>query len=153
MSFQGALKDRACPFAHPEDITRKPKDTSTVDQGDQMAVDNDAAEDGTSLVPNACPPLLKPQCEVRDKEFIPKTQGRIWHAEGDGSCLYYSVLYNNDPAAAKALRRDLANYMEQQWKALIPGLTREVTVEGLVSEKGFGKGRVLAVSEAWCLWR
>ena len=67
----------------------------------------------------------------------------IWHATGDGSCLYYSVLRNNDPAAAKALRRDLAIYMEQQGKALIPGLTRQLTLEELVSERGHEKDAYL----------
>jgi hypothetical protein len=138
-------KDRACPFAHPADRKQASKDSSTNNKepADGMLVDEDAVQGETSASPNRCPPLPRPRCEERDIEFIPKTQGAIWHARGDGSCLYYSVLKNNDPAAAKALRRDLANYMEQQWNALIPGLTRESTVGDLVNERGPSKDEYL----------
>ena len=138
-------KDRACPFAHPADRKQASKDSSTNNKepADGMLVDEDAVQGETSASPNRCPPLPRPRCEERDIEFIPKTQGAIWHARGDGSCLYYSVLKNNDPAAAKALRRDLANYMEQQWNALIPGLTRESTVGDLVNERGSSKNEYL----------
>ena len=116
-------KDLACPFAHP--TVRSP---SIRPNEQEMVIDEAPAVEAQAVEQPA-----KQQSRDADKEVIPKAQGSIWHATGDGSCLYYCALQNNDPAQAVILRQDLAAYAETHWEAEIPIL--QITVEQLVEQR------------------
>jgi hypothetical protein len=79
--------------------------------------------------------------EDDNRERIPKNQGRVWQAVGDGSCMFYSIQQNNAHEAGRALRSELANFAAQNWDEMLSGL--ECTVSELITQRGQTKEQYL----------
>ena len=47
-------------------------------------------------------------------EQILKADGEIWHARGNGSCMFHGILNDNNPQIAHKLRRILADFVREQ---------------------------------------
>ena len=55
-------------------------------------------------------------------ECILKTEGEIWHARGNGSCMFHSILNDNNTQIAHKLRCILADFVREQWDFKLPDL-------------------------------
>ena len=75
-------------------------------------------------------------------EKIPKTEGRVCKARGNGSCLFHSVLQSNDPKIAFKLRQVLSRYVAAEWDTKLPGV--DMTVGDLVLSSGMSREGYLA---------
>jgi hypothetical protein len=112
--FQGECRyrDKYCPFIHPIISEESHADRD-------MSVDPPSAEQAELAIKEANNRL---QCEQRQekeseevgvKERIPKTEALIWKAVGDGACLFYCIIGENDRAKAQALRGQVAHFVEE----------------------------------------
>jgi transposase InsO family protein len=77
-----------------------------------------------------------------NSDKIPKTEGRVCKARGNGSCLFHSVLESNDPKIAFKLRQVLSRYVAADWDTKLPGV--DMTVGALVLSSGMSREGYLA---------
>ena len=70
-------------------------------------------------------------------EKILKADGEIWHARGNGSCMFHSILNDNNPLIAHKLRCILADFVREQWDFQMPSLG--MTVGELIEGSGLSK--------------
>ena len=66
-----------------------------------------------------------------------KADVEIWHARGNGSCMFHSILNDNNPRAAYKLRCILADFVREQWDFQMPGLG--MSVRELIGGSGLSK--------------
>jgi hypothetical protein len=74
-------------------------------------------------------------------ERIPKVQGRIWKAYGDGSCMFYCVLGTNAQTAALKLRIRVAECVASNWDTMLE--ETGITPGQLLASMGWQKDRNL----------
>ena len=71
-------------------------------------------------------------------EVIPKSQGQIWEALADGSCMFYCVAGKNDPIAAANLRLHVAQFVNTHWSVVLEDL--DITPEQFAWQHVLAKG-------------
>jgi hypothetical protein len=74
-----------------------------------------------------------------DRELVPKAQGKIWQAKGDGSCLFYCLAGSNAEVGAFWLRHALAHYVRHSWNEVLQGL--DLTTGELLHHMGWGQSQ------------
>ena len=62
----------------------------------------------------------------KNGEKIPKTEGRVCKARGNGSCMFHSVLGCNDPKIAFKLRQVLPHSVAAKCDTKLPGIDMSV---------------------------
>jgi hypothetical protein len=80
--------------------------------------------------------------QEKPRETVPKAQGKIWKARGDGSCLFYCVARGNSREAVARLRAGLAQHVGEHWGARVSGL--DITTQELLSQVGWQKEQYMA---------
>ena len=110
-----------CPFTH----TAGPeKPTRTVPPADQQ------------LEPGPQGRKLGVSTGRKEQECIPKAEGKIWKAKGDGSCLFYCVAGSNATEKADNLRRMVAQHVHDKWDETLDGC---ITTGELLTTFGWSK--------------
>ena len=74
-------------------------------------------------------------------ETIPKGQGSIWKAVGDGSCMFYCASETNDPAVAMELRTWIAEFVASNWDSVLEDAG--ITPGELLTSMGWQKDQYL----------
>ena len=69
-----------------------------------------------------------------DKENIPKTEAIIKEARGDGACLFYCLLGDNDNVRAQAMRMQVAQFVERHLDQRLG--TSTITVREALAQRG-----------------
>ena len=120
--FQGECryKDLHCPFVHP-----------VMAKGERRAASR------------GCPPTAMEAEEAIaragrqghvDKENIPKTEAIIKEARGDGACLFYCLLGDNDNVRAQAMRMQVAQFVERHLDRRLG--TSTITMKEALAQRG-----------------
>ena len=124
-------KDKFCPFSHPVQTKKQAPEPTCLDKEGVST-----PEIPSGGVPRTCP-------TASAKENIPKKEGRIWWAVGDGSCLFYCIQAKNDKQGAMQMRKLLANFVAENWDRQweIPHITTRdlVLSTGIASKEAYLK--------------
>ena len=113
-------KEYHCPFTHPAEPERKapprpPRREETEAEG----------------------PAKKSEAKgEKEVECVPKTEGKIWKAAPDGSCMFHCVQGCNDKDKVALLRRTVAQHVQDAWDEPFNEL---ITTAELLSSFGWTK--------------
>ena len=130
-----------CPFIHPVIVAEKgeprgmdvdppPAEVAERAVREAEAAQGSKAEQGGVLQVS----------EATSREIIPKTEATVWKAIGDGSCLFYCMVGENDRAKAQALRLQVAQFAGSKLDDRLgacPVVLREALGQRGLSPEGF----------------
>ena len=67
--------------------------------------------------------------------MIPKTEARVWIADGDGSCLFHSILGTNNKKDVRQLRAEMARYVADHLDEEING--PDLTIQTMILDRKY----------------